>query len=408
MQINPKQKKLLIVLLIILISSLGLWLKFLFTPIIRDVKGMPYVVREGASLRAVIDDLHSLNVIKHPGFFKILVHIKGATHKLKAGKYLFPKGTTPPKLLTQLITGGGMIYHSFTIIPGKTFKDVRYSLAHNDSFKHTIDSQSDKEVMTSLGHPELNPEGEFFPDTYYFVEGAEDVVVLKKAFLTMQDKLNNAWQKRDVGLPFKTPYEALIAASIIEKEAYLEKELSQMAGVMVNRLRKDMLLQFDPTVIYGMGEQYTGKIRRSDLLSDNPYNTYRHKGLPPTPIAMPSKGAIDAVMHPAKHDYYYFVAQSDGSSKFTKQLAEHHRAVAAVAAVTKKESGYFNTELVRSYWLRRFAGEPILTLESKLQREHMTFNVDNTIKEMAANATHGPSLYSRLVASSKKLLAIMT
>lgn len=254
-------------------------------------------------------------------------------------------------MLHQIITGSGIVYYTFTIVPGWTFKDIRNALQRNPNLNHTILTMIDAEVMRQLEHPELKPEGEFFPDTYFFSANSDDITLLKRAFKLMQDKLNFAWQHRAPGLPFKTPYEALIGASIIEKEAYLEEELPKIAGVMVNRLRKGMRLQFDPTVIYGLGDRYDGKIHRTDLTTDTPYNTYMHKGLTPTPISMPSLIAINAIMHPTSHDYYYFVAQSNGSSQFTKHLSEHYEAVAEA----RSTKWFFNTALARSYLLRLFS-----------------------------------------------------
>jgi len=338
-------------LFLVFIWAMSAWLHFLYTPLIRDENGLQYTVQEGSSIRSVIDDLAAQQIIKSPTFFKLLVHMKGVAHELKAGEYFFPKGTTSPKLLEQIITGSGMIYHSFMIVPGWNFKELRLALLHNKHLHHTLEFLSHREIMTNLGYPNLDPEGEFFPDTYYFAEGSQDKIILKRAFKKMQERLNTAWQHRAPHLPFKTPYEALIAASIIEKEAYLESELPKIAGVMVNRLKANMLLQFDPTVIYGVGERYTGKIRHSDLIADNPYNTYIHKGLPPTPISMPSLAAIDAILHPAQHHYLFFVAQKDGSSAFTQQLSDHNKAVALV----RKSKEFFNYSLVRYHWLKLFS-----------------------------------------------------
>jgi len=339
------------ILLIILIGVIGVWLKFLYTPLVTDEHGLKYTVREGTSIRAVINDLYVLNVVKHPSLFKFLVYIKGVAHQLKAGEYLFSKGSTPPKMLQQIITGAGMVNYTFMIVPGTTFREVRNNLLQNEHLKHTIDKLSDTELMSRLGQPNLKPEGEFFPDTYFCIEGTEDIAILKRAFKAMQHKLDIAWQHRDSGLPFKTSYEALIAASIIEKEFYIKEELPKIAGVLVNRLRSGMLLQFDPTVIYGVGESYDGKIHRADLLSNNPYNTYVHKGLPPTPISMPSLASIEAMLHPMKHDYYYFVAQSIGVHQFSKQLAEHNKAVANA----REMHWFFNYSLARYYLLKLFS-----------------------------------------------------
>lgn len=345
-------------LLFILIWIIGAWFKFLYTPLVTDEHGIKYTVREGSSMRAVINDLYVLNIIKHPTFFSILVKFKGVKHDLKAGQYLFPKGSTPRSLLHQIITGSGMIFHSFMIVPGWNLRELRTAIINNVNLNHKLQNLSDAELMKHLGHPELKPEGEFYPDTYFFTVGSDDLSILKRAFKEMEKKLKTAWQHRDPGLPFKTPYEALTAASIIEKEYYIQDELPKIAGVLVNRLKKDMLLQFDPTVIYGIGTNYDGTIHRTDLLANNPYNTYIHKGLPPTPISMPSVAAIDAIMHPMKHDYYYFVAQSIGMHQFSKNLNEHHKAVSEA----RKVKWFFNYSLARFYLLKLFSKQ-IYSLE---------------------------------------------
>jgi UPF0755 protein len=195
------------------------------------------------------------------------------------------------------------------------------------------------------------PEGEFYPETYYYTRGVADLVILKHAYDLMQSRLNQAWESRLPGLPYQDAYQALIAASLIEKEAHLNQERPIIAGVLINRLRKNMLLQIDPTVIYGMGDRYLGKIYRRDLLDDTIYNTYVHKGLPPTPIAMPSQASIDAAIHPAAHDYYYFVAKGDGSHQFSKSLPEHHRAVQSTKG---QQTGYYNDSLFYSTAVKEF------------------------------------------------------
>lgn len=336
--------------LIILVWVVGAWVSFFYLPIISDKQGIKYTVREGSSIRIVIDELHAQHVVKHPLLLRLLVRYKGVSHQLKAGEYLFPKGTTYPSLLSQLVTGSGMVSHPFMIVPGWSFKEVRAALNRNEYLVHTTQNLSDAQIMSQLGYPKLNPEGEFFPNTYNFSEGISDIVILKRAFKAMQEKLSAAWQDHAPNLPYKNAYQALIAASIIEKEAYLEKELPVIAGVLVNRLNTGMLLQFDPTVIYGLGDRYTGTIHRSDLLAKNAYNTYVNKGLPPTPISMPSLLAIQAVMHPMKHDFYYFVARGNGAHQFSKDLSTHYRAV----EMAKKSQRFFNTDLTRRYLLKQF------------------------------------------------------
>ncbi len=328
------------------------WENFLKTPVVNDVQGVRYNVRAGASFKSVSTDLYNLHILKHPCFFMALVHYRGVTHSLKAGEYLFPKGTTPLRMIEQIATGTGMIYHSFTIIPGMTFHQLRQTLDKSVELAHTTQNLSDAAIMQRLGHSELKAEGQFFPDTYYFVVDSSDIVLLKRAFNAMQTKLNTAWSHRAVDLPFQNSYEALIAASIIEKEANVKSELPIIAGVLSNRLRRGIMLQFDPTVIYGVGARYDGTIYKRDLLENNPYNTYVHKGLPPTPISMPGKEAIEAVMHPDGNNYLYFVARGDGSThQFSRTLVEHN---AAVAASKKYNPWFFNTALVKKYLLKSF------------------------------------------------------
>lgn len=198
----------------------------------------------------------------------------------------------------------------------------------NDAIRHLSVSYTDQQILKSIGAEETHPEGLFFPDTYYFSNGMSDLEILKRAYHAMRTKLNEAWTQREPGLPYKSPYEALIMASIIEKETGRAEERKIIAGVFVNRLRIGMRLQTDPTVIYGMGERFDGNIRRKDLQEDTAYNTYTRSGLPPTPIAMPGMASIEAALHPAKTQALYFVGKGDGSHVFSNTLAEHNRAVA--------------------------------------------------------------------------------
>lgn len=322
------------------------WVKFLHTPITSTPAGVKFKVRSGTSYRTVSNELYQQHIIKHPHFLNLLLLIKGGRHHLKAGEYLFLTGTTPDKLIHQLMTGTGLVYHTFTIIPGTTFKQIRQILDNDPNLIHTTKNLTDAEIMTNLGQPGVYPEGEFFPDTYFFMKDAVDLTLLKRANRLMQQKLDAAWPTRTANLPILTPYQALIAASIIEKEAHVRYELPIIAGVMMNRLRQGILLQFDPTVIYGMG-RYDGTIYKTDLANNNPYNTYIHKGLPPTPISMPGLAAINAVLHPESHDYLYFVAKGDHAThQFSRTLFEH---AAAVIAFRKSQIEFFNTALVKNY-----------------------------------------------------------
>lgn len=307
-------------------------LLYFFSSAVSEEKGVAYYLRPGTSKKMFIADLSQQGIVHSTWLYSLYVY----SHKgepLKTGEYLFPKGASLVTIWHQVTTGTGLLYHPFTLVPGWTFKQFRTELAKIDDLHQTINQLDDKQIMTQLGYPNLAPEGEFFPETYYYTKGSLDFTILKRAFNLMQTKLNEAWEKRATNLPYRDAYEALIAASLIEKEAYLNTERPIIAGVLVNRLRKDMLLQFDPTVIYGMGDRYVGKIHKENLTENTPYNTYVHKGLPPTPIAMPGMASIQAAMHPDTHEYYYFVATGDGSHQFSKSLSEHN---AAVAAAIKK------------------------------------------------------------------------
>lgn len=321
--------------IILLLATVGMWLYFLFTPVITQEGGAAYYLRPGATNKLVITELAEQGLVTHPLLFSIYVY-PYRNAQLKTGEYLFPKGSTPVSIWKQITTGVGLVYHPFAIIPGWTFMQLRKALSQTQGLRQTLNGLSDHQIMTRLGNSDLAPEGEFFPETYYYTRGIPDFVILKRAYALMQKQLSAAWLKRAPNLPYKDAYEALIAASLIEKEAYLNAERPVIAGVLINRLRKDMLLQFDPTVIYGMGERYAGKIHKENLQEDTPYNSYIHKGLPPTPIAMPGLASIDAALHPQDNDYIYFVAKGDGGHQFSKTLSEHNK---AVDAAIKKQSG---------------------------------------------------------------------
>ena len=246
---------------------------------------------------------------------------------MQAGDYTLNKNVSPYQLLLSL-NHGKSTQGSITFIEGKTFKLMRAKLAKNDAVKSTIADLTDAEVMRVVGKGEKHAEGLFFPDTFYFDRNTADIVLLKRAYESMQSKLTSAWANRADNLPYKNSYEALIMASIIEKETGKASERPMIAGVFLNRLRIGMRLQTDPTVIYGMGDKYNGNIRRKDLLTDTIYNTYTRDGLPPTPIAMPGLAAIEAALHPEKTKALYFVGKGDGSHAFSDSLLEHNRAVA--------------------------------------------------------------------------------
>ena len=245
---------------------------------------------------------------------------------LHSGEYRLLPGMTAGEMI-GLWQRGEVVQHSLTLVEGWNFRQVRAALSASPLIEQTIGELSDGEVMGLLGHADLHPEGRFFPDTYSFTRGVSDIELLRRAFVRLENVLAEEWEGRSEGLPYKEPYEALIMASIIEKETGVPSERDEIAGVFLRRLARGMLLQTDPTVIYGMGENYRGRITRADLRRPTPYNTYTNAGLPPTPIAMVGREAIHAALHPAPGTSLYFVARGDGSHVFSDTLAEHNRAV---------------------------------------------------------------------------------
>ncbi|MEO8755458.1 MAG: endolytic transglycosylase MltG [Casimicrobiaceae bacterium] len=283
-------------------------------------------VRPGASLSAVARELGSTGALPQPLALIALARLRGVDRTIKAGSYEVDAGTKLPQLLAKL-TAGDVTQKSLVIVEGATFGELKRLLRGNPDVKNTVLDLPDAELMAKLGAPELNPEGQFFPDTYFFAAGSTDVALLNRARLALDGRLTTAWEHRASGLPFNTPYEALVLASIVEKETGRAVDRPLIASVFVNRLRKGMRLQTDPTVIYGLGAKFDGDLRRRDLETDSPWNTYTREGLPPTPIALPSQASIDAVLNPPPTEYLYFVARGDGTSKFSATLPEHNRAV---------------------------------------------------------------------------------
>jgi UPF0755 protein len=245
---------------------------------------------------------------------------------LQAGEYILQQGLTPRTLLEQLVDGKVNQYE-LTLIEGHTFREMLQRIQDDPVLIHTLGDETDAGIMEQLEHPGQHHEGRFLPDTYYFARGTTDIDFLQRAWQAMNSALQTAWEKRSEGLPFDTPDEALVLASIVEKETGVATERPIIAGVFVRRLQKGMLLQTDPTVIYGLGETFDGNLRLRDLRSDTPYNTYTRKGLPPTPIAMPGVDAIHAVLHPAKGNSLYFVAMGEGRHYFSDTLKQHNLAV---------------------------------------------------------------------------------
>ncbi|MES2547210.1 MAG: endolytic transglycosylase MltG [Pseudomonadota bacterium] len=306
---------------------LGAWLlQYAKTSLNLTPQAQEITIQPKSGLRSIANQLVDQQVLSNPWPFIVLAKVLQKEQNLKAGDYTLNKNITPYQLLLSL-NHGKATQGSITFIEGKTFKQMREKIAKNDAIKNTTLELSDAKIMALIGKGEPHAEGLFFPDTFYFDRGTQDVVLLKRAYDSMQAKLNQAWENRDPNLPYKNSYEALIMASIVEKETGKASERPMIAGVFLNRLRIGMRLQTDPTVIYGMGEDYDGNIRRKDLLADTVYNTYTRSGLPPTPIAMPGLASIEAALHPEKTKALYFVGKGDGSHVFSNSLIEHNRAV---------------------------------------------------------------------------------
>lgn len=291
-----------------------------------NAERIQYVVEPGSGLRAIAQTMNQAGIEVHPDGFVGLARFSGLDKQLKAGAYEAQRGDSPQRLLERM-ANGEMVQARLTLVEGWTYQRIRQALRDTPSIKQTLQGVSDEDLLKRLGAEHAHPEGLFLPDTYVFVPGTTDFDVLQQAYRAQQDALQHAWNERSPGLPLDSPYEALILASIIEKETGVGEERARVSGVFVNRLRTGMLLQTDPTVIYGMGARYEGRIRKRDLQTDTPWNTYTRGGLPPTPIASPGRASLHAALHPEEHKYYYFVARGDGSSEFSSNLREHNRAV---------------------------------------------------------------------------------
>ena len=320
---------LVLLLLLAVLAAVIMWVQyqqFRDSALAIPEQELLYTVSPGSSLNQLAYDLSSRNIIEHPRFFILLGRDMDAARRLQAGEYILQQGLTPRTLLQQLVDGK-VTQYELTLIEGHSFREMLLRIRDDPVLTQTLTNETDAGIMEKLGHPDQYPEGRFLPDTYYFTRGMTDIDFLARAWQAMHDQLTLAWEEREAGLPFETPDEALILASIVEKETGAVEERPIIAGVFVRRLQKGMRLQTDPTVIYGMGEAYDGNIRKRDLLKDTPYNTYTRAGLPPTPIAMPGVDAIHAVLHPARGKSLYFVAMGEGKHYFSNTLKQHNLAV---------------------------------------------------------------------------------
>ena len=308
-----------------LVWSGKVWLD---TPLTGLVQPSMFEVQRGATVRSVATALQQKGIIDRPTVWVVWARLTHQANNLKAGEYELQPGMNPRAVLS-LLSSGQVVLHSITFIEGSTFTDVRNALDGNDAIRHDYAKRPPGDIMQALGEAQLHPEGQFFPDTYHFARDTSDVEILAIAHRRLRQELDTAWSERAQDLPLANAYEALILASIVEKETALASERPQIAGVFIERLRRGMRLQTDPTVIYGMMETYDGNIRRADLTRDTPYNTYTRAGLPPTPIAMPSLESIRAAVQPDVSGALFFVAtgEGDGSHYFSRTLSEHNEAV---------------------------------------------------------------------------------
>jgi UPF0755 protein len=299
------------------------------TPVPLATPQLDVTIKPHSSLRSVTTQLNRGGVPVEPELFVMMTRVLGLQSALKSGNYEFKQGITPYDVL-QKIARGDVNEYVATIIEGWTFRHMRAELDSNPALKHDTAGMSDADILRAIGAPETptgNGEGLFFPDTYLFDKDTSDLDVYRRAYRLMTLRIDEAWAARAPGLPYKTPYDALTMASIIEKETGKASDRPMVAGVFANRLRVGMPLQTDPTVIYGMGESYSGHLRKKDLQTDTPYNTYTRMGLPPSPIALPGVASLQAALNPAQTSALYFVSRGDGSSIFSDTLGDHNKAV---------------------------------------------------------------------------------
>lgn len=316
----------MLTLLCLLAVAAGTW--YVFTPMQTGAAyPMDFSVHRGTSLKTAARDMEAAGALRYPRLFEILARILGQDQAIKAGSYGLQEPLSPLALLRK-ITQGETVLGKITLIEGWTFADMRRALDAHADLRHDSRGMTEAELLQAIGAEVSQAEGRFFPDTYFFDRGSSDLALYKRAYHTMHMLLQDAWEQRAPNLPYKSPEDALIMASIIEKETGAPDERALVAAVFVNRLRIGMRLQTDPTVIYGLGSAFDGNLRRVHLLSDTPYNTYTRAGLPPTPIALPGADSVQAALHPETSRALYFVSTGNGRHVFSSNLQDHNRAVA--------------------------------------------------------------------------------
>jgi UPF0755 protein len=313
-----------VVLAVVAAAGYGAW--YAYTPVAVGKLPVEVEIPRGASLRTAMDQLQKAGVGVRRVEFELLARALGRERSIKAGNYQLAEPVTPAQLLDKL-TRGDVSQAEVRLIEGWTFAQFRAALDASPDLRHDTTGLEDTQVLARLQASEPHPEGLFFPDTYLFARGSSDLAVLRRAYRAMQRHLKEEWEARAPSVPYQSAYEALIMASIIEKETGKAEERDLIGGVLVNRLRIGMRLQVDPTVIYGLGSEFDGNLKKKHLLDDSPYNTYTRAGLPPTPIAMPGQASLRAALRPGRTESLYYVSKGDGSSHFSRSLDEHNRAV---------------------------------------------------------------------------------
>ena len=317
-----------VVLLAALGGSLLQFHRILDQPLAFGSETRHHLIAPGTSFSGIVAGLKEAGLVSHRHVLELHGRWSGLAGGIRAGEYAIDPAMTPRELL-ELLHSGKVVQHSLTLVEGWTFDEVRDALRSRPELEHTLAAElGPGDVMAALGYAGEHPEGRFLADTYHFPRGTSDAAFLRRAYRAMQDFLDRAWKDRAANLPYDSPYDALIVASIVEKETGRAEERAEIAGVLVRRLKRGMRLEVDPTVIYGLGDAFDGNLRKRDLRRDTPYNTYLHRGLPPTPIAMPGAAAIRAALHPRAGEALFFVAKGDGSHYFSATYREHQKAVA--------------------------------------------------------------------------------
>lgn len=319
--------RLILFALLLFIGFAGWMAWFALTPVSLAKSPLDFEIRPGAGLRVAAGDIARAGVEFPSWQFSWLGRLVGRAGDIKAGSYQVNAGVTPWEILNK-INRGDVTQAELVLVEGKTFREFRAVLDANPYLRHDSAGMADQEILEVIGASEAHPEGLFFPDTYLFVRQSSDIEVMRRAYQAMKQRLVTEWDGRDPTVPYADPYQALIMASIVEKETGHAVDRPLVVSVFTNRLKRGMLLQTDPTVIYGLGQRFDGNLRKRDLIEDGPYNTYTRPGLPPTPIAMPGLASLHLVLHPPESDKLYFVAKGDGTSEFSRTLGEHNRAVA--------------------------------------------------------------------------------